>query len=88
MGLGFSRHLGDPIVDNPVDHLFNNRVFIVEITVDLANAQLRFGGNLRHAGSVKTAVAKAAAGSGDDLVLAGFLPGFQLAGHACFREGL
>jgi hypothetical protein len=73
----FALHLLNARVDDAADHLFDNRVFVAEITVNLPDAELRLAGDLRHAGGVKSAGAKAAARGGDDLVLALFLSFFS-----------
>lgn len=46
-----------------------DRVFVTEIAIDLSDAEPGFAGDLRHAGSVKSTGAKAAARGGDDFVL-------------------
>jgi hypothetical protein len=57
--------------DDAVNDLFDNRIFVIEIAVDLTNAKLRTLCDFRHAGGVKTVLAKTEFCGVDDLIAAG-----------------
>ncbi len=74
-------HLGNTKIDDSADHLFNDGIFISEVTVNLPNAKLSFAGNLRHTGGMKTIATKAPTGGVDDFILTLFMTYLQLAVH-------
>ncbi|GCZ75609.1 hypothetical protein HmCmsJML168_00008 [Escherichia coli] len=83
IGTRVNVHLGNTKVDDTTNHLFNNGVFVGEVTIYLTHAKLSFAGNLRHTGGMKSAATKTPTGGVNDFILTLFVAYLQLAGHFC-----